>query len=128
MSRLLDASLRRRRAWIVPVCGSTLRAAVSMRPGAIVCSARGDDLVRLAEARPHDLRLVVVLLVIVVDANDRGDAWILSNGDVLDAPIPEVEVVDAADEGRDQLDLRLPAGHRLAEREQQRDEVGVGIL
>ena len=89
--------------------------------------ARCDDLLDLAEARPHDLGLVAELLEVVVDPRHRRDARVLVGGDVRDAAFLLVPVVDAADERRDQRDPGLGAGDRLGEAEQQR-QVAVDAL
>ena len=50
-------------------------------------AGEADDLVHLAEARAHDLRLVIELLEVVVDPRDRRDAGVLVGGNVLDAAL-----------------------------------------
>ena len=85
-----------------------------------------DDLLDLAEARAHHLRLVAVLLVVVVDPRHRLHARIVVGGN-LGAALLLVVVVDAADERRDQRHARLGARHGLREAEEQR-QVAVNPL
>ena len=75
-----------------------------------------DDLLDLAEARAHHLRLVAEFLVVVVDARHRLDARIVGRRNVA-AAFLLVLVVDAADERRDQRHAGFRARHCLREAE-----------
>src|SRR6478752_7910598 len=95
--------------------------------GEEITACQIDDLFELAKARAHDLGLVAVLLVVVVDAEHAGYARIFFTRDVGDALRLLVPVVNAPDERRDQGDLGLGAGDRLGEAEEQ-GQVGVNAL
>ena len=87
--------------------------------GQQVRSREPNDLIHVAEARSHDLGLVTVFLVVVVNARDRGNAGILVRWDLLAAPLLLIPVVNAADEGRDQGYSGFGASNGLSEAEKQ---------
>ena len=86
--------------------------------GEQVAAGQFEDLRGVAEARAHHLGLVAELAVVVVDAPDRLHARVF-RAHVVDARRFLVPVVDAADEGRNQLRARFGAGDGLRQREQQ---------
>ena len=90
------------------------------------------DLADVAEARAHHLGGDAELLVVGVDLADRLHAGVVGAGHRGLVPLGAggllVPVVDAADEGADQLDAGVAAGHRLAEGEQQRQVAADAFL
>lgn len=82
------------------------------RDGQEVASSQLLNLADRAERGAHDNGLVAVLLVVVVDLGDRDDTGVLGS-DVLLLGRGLVPVQNAADERRDQSDLRLGASNSL---------------
>ena len=92
----------------------------------VVAAGQLRDLADVAERRAHDNRLVAKLLVVVVDALDRGDARVLLLGVRL-AGRGLVPVEDTTDEGRDEVGTGLGGGNGLGKGEHE-GQVGVDAV
>ena len=91
--------------------------------GEEVAAGEFEDFPDVTEARAHDLGLVAVALVVVVNRRDRNDAGVFRADEVL-ARALLVPVEDAAHERRDELHAGLGARDGLGEAEQQREIAG----
>jgi hypothetical protein len=87
--------------------------------GQVVAAGKLGDLAGVAERGTHDDGLVAVLLVVVEDGLDAGNARVLLLGVVLLGGSLE-PVEDAADEGRDEVGIGLSGGDGLDGREHER--------
>ena len=88
--------------------------------GKQIASGQPQDLVHVPETRAHDLRLISVFLIVVVDARDGGNSRILVGRNLratLRFPIP---IINAADERGDQRHTSFSARHSLRKAEQER--------
>src|SRR5262249_4707555 len=94
--------------------------------GQQVTTGKANDLVHLAETRAHDLGLVAELFEVVVNPRDRSNTRVFVSRDVA-AALLLVPVVDAADEGRNERNAGLGAGHGLGKAEQER-QIAVDAL
>ena len=86
------------------------------RDGQVVAAGKLSDLASVAERGTHDNSLVAKLLVVVIDALDRGDIGVVLLG-VLLLLLGLVPVEDAADEGRDEEGTGLSGSNGLGQRE-----------
>src|SRR4051812_34245013 len=67
-----------------------------------VAPGQPHDLIQVAEACAHNLRLVAEFLVVVVNACNGGDARILVRGDLRSTALLFMPIVNSSDERRNQ--------------------------
>lgn len=84
--------------------------------GEVVAASELGDLADVAEGGAHDDGVVVVLLVVVEDVDNRLDTGVVLGG-VLLLGVGLEPVEDAANEGRDEVGTGLGGGNGLDERE-----------
>src|SRR5262249_29258911 len=87
--------------------------------GQQVTTREVNDLIHLAEARAHDLRLVIELLEVLVNPRDGRDSRILIDGNVPDPVLLPVPVINPPDEGRDQRHAGFRTGDGLGKAEEE---------
>src|SRR6185369_14174733 len=87
--------------------------------GQQIGSRKADDLIHVAETCSHDLRLVSICLVVVVNTRYRGHSRVLVGENFFAASFFLVPVVDAAHERRDESDASFGARRSLSEAKQQ---------
>src|SRR5215469_1273995 len=83
-------------------------------------SSEVHDLIHIAKAGPHHLRLIAEFFVVIVNACDGSDARILIRRNLGTAMLFLIPIVDAANEGRNQRYFGFGARDRLGEAEQKR--------
>src|ERR1035441_434643 len=104
--------------WVRGAGCAQRRFASDSVPGEQVAAREFGDFADVAEAGSHHHRLVAEMFVVVVDGGDGLNARVVRAGVVL-ARVLLVPIENAADERRDQRDLRLRRRNCLVQAEEQ---------